>query len=163
MIALLLAVKAEIVLGVLLVLRHRTPRLAAVLVIVVVATSLLAGGDNDGPAQLQWVVFVIAGSLVAVSASRVLAPGAALSAAYRVGAAWWLVPSARLSGALCVPLLIVVGVTLVMDHSAGGVSSAGRMVCVIGLYATALAALVMALTAVLGASAGAAIGFMAAW
>ena len=163
MIARLLAAKAEIVLGALLVIRHRTPRLTALLVLAVVASGFLTRGGPGGPAHSRWVVFVVAGSLVAVSASRLLAPGAALAAGYRVAASWWLVPSARLVGALFVTFPLVAGAALVLGQPVGAEFSAGDLISVTGLYAATLAALVLALTPAVGASAAAAIGFMAAW
>lgn len=163
MIAGLLAAKAEIVLGALLVIRHRTPRLAAFLVLAVVTSSFLTRGATSGPAHSQWLVFFGAGSLAAVSASRLLAPGAALTAAYRVAASWWLVPAARLVGALFVTLPFVVGAALLLGQPVDAEFSTSKLVVVTGLYAATLAAQVMALTPALGASAAAAIGFMAAW
>jgi len=163
MIARLLAAKAEIVLGALLVIRHRTPRLTALLVLAVVASGFLTRGGSGSPANSPWVVFVVAGSLVAVSASRLLAPGAALAAGYRVAASWWLVPSARLVGALFVTFPLVAGAALVLGQPVGAGFSAGELISVTGLYAATLAALVLALTPAVGASAAAAIGFMAAW
>lgn len=163
MIAGLLAVKAEIVLGALLVIRHRTPRLAALLVLAVVASSFLVGGGSGGPGHSQWLAFFGAGSLAAVSASRLCAPGAALAAAYRVAASWWLVPTARLVGSLFVTLPFVVGAALLLGQPVGAAYSASELVAVIGLYAATLAALVLAVTPALGASAAAAIGFVAAW
>lgn len=163
MIAGLLAVKAEIVLGALLVIRHRTPRLAALLVLAVVASSFLAGGSSGGLGHSQWLVFFGAGSLAAVSASRLLAPGAALAAAYRVAASWWLVPTARLVGALFVTLPFVAGAALLLGQPVGAGFGASELVAVTGLYSATLAALVLALTPALGASAAAAIGFVTAW
>ena len=163
MIAVLLAVKAEIVLGALLVIRHRTPRLAALLVLAVVASSFLAGGGPGGPGHSQWLVFFGAGSLAAVSASRLLAPGAALAAGYRVAASWWLVPTARLVGSLLVTLPFVAGAALLLGQPVGAGLGASELVAVTGLYSATLAALVLALTPALGASAAAAIGFVTAW
>jgi hypothetical protein len=161
--ALLIAAKAEVVLGALLVIRHRTPRLAALLTLVVVVSSLMVGGGSRGLEQSQWVVFVVTGSLVAVSASRLLAPGPAMAAGYRVAASWWLVPSARLIGALFVTLPLVACAALVLGQPSGAGFGAIKVIAVTGVYAAALAALVLALTPAVGASAGAAIGFVAAW
>ncbi len=160
---LLLAVKAEVVLGALLVIRHRTPRLMGVLVLVVVASGFLIGSSSRSGAQPPWLVLVVAGCLAATCASRLLAPGAALAAGYRVAAAWWLVPSARLLGALLVIVPLVMCAALLVGYPTQGRVGLSALVAVASLYAAALGSLVLALTPALGASAGAAMGFMAAW
>lgn len=158
----MLAFKAEVVIGVLLVVRHRTPRLAALLVLVVV-TSTLAAGREVTAAHSVWLSLVVTGLLGAVAASRLLAPGANLAAGYRVASPWWLVPSGRLAGGLLALLPVVTGVALLLG--AVGLTTQGsvRLSALIICYAATSSSLVLALTPVIGASAAAAIGFLLAW
>jgi hypothetical protein len=95
---LLLRIKAEVVLGVLLVVRHRTARFMALLAVLVFGASAAAGGGNGYQSSL----LVVAGSLAAVGSSRLLAPGPALAALRSAAPAWWLGPAARLAGSLLV-------------------------------------------------------------
>ncbi|MBI2616239.1 MAG: hypothetical protein HYW52_11315, partial [Gemmatimonadetes bacterium] len=107
----LLAAKAEVVFGLQLVTRHRAPRLAALLGLGVAA---LAAASEPSPERVARVVLLVAGTLAAVSASRLLSPGPALAAARMVVAPWWLVPTGRLAGALCVLGPVTVGMGLAL-------------------------------------------------
>lgn len=159
----LLALQAEVVIGVLLVLRHRTLLLAGLLVLILLVSHMIAQSDGAATGSAVWVTLVVAGSLVAVAASRLLAPGANLAAAYRVAAAWWLVPAGRLVGGLAVTLPGVFAVALVV----GATSVTAWQLVQLGLltagYAASAGALIMAVTPVVGASAAAALGFAVAW
>jgi len=160
---LLLAAKAEAVLAVHLVIRHRTPRLAALLLLVVVLSTVLRSQATDGAARSLENLLLVCGTLAAVSGSRLLAPGAALSAAYRVAARWWLVPAGRLAGAMLVVLPVVGVTTIAMGPSQGrgtGVVSVLLASCV---YTGAVASTVTAATPVAGSSAAAALGLLLAW
>ena len=159
----LLGLQAEVAIGVLLVLRHRTLLLAGLLVLVVLVSHMIARSGGAATGSAVWVSQVVAGSLVAVAASRLLAPGANLAAAYRVAAAWWLVPTGRLVGGLAVTLPAVVAVAFVV----GGTSVTALQLVRLGLVtagcAASAGALIMAVTPVVGASAAAALGFAGAW
>jgi len=160
---LLLAAKAEAVLGAHLVMRHRTARLAALLVLVVVLATVFrnpeAQGTERGPSNLV----LVCGTLAAVAGSRLTAPGAALSAAYRVAARWWLVPCGRLVGALLV-VLPVVGVTAIAVGPSQGHGVEETSVLVAScLYTGAVASTVMAATPVAGSSTAATIGLLMAF
>jgi hypothetical protein len=160
---LLLAAKAEVVLGAHLVMRHRTPRLAALLLLVVVLSTILRSPATDVTERGSWNLMLVCGTLAAVAGSRVMAPGAALSAAYHVAAQWWLVPGGRLAGALLVALPIV-GVTAVaVGPSQGHGGEATSVLLASCLYTGAVASTVMAATPVTGSSAAATIGLLMAW
>ncbi len=158
---LLLAAKAEVVMGVHLVMRHRTPRLAGLLVLVVVLSAVLRdpAGSVRGPSNLLFVC----GTLAAVAGSRLLAPGAALAAAYRVAAPWPLVPAARLVGALLVVMPVVAVTTMAVGPSLGGGEVSGTVVVSAGVYTGAIASVVLAATPVTGSSVAAACGLLMAW
>ncbi len=68
----LLAVKAEVVLGLQLVSRHRAPRLAALLALGVAG---LTASADPSPERVARVALFVAATLAAVSASRLLSPG----------------------------------------------------------------------------------------
>lgn len=162
MVPLALAVKAEVVMGAHLVLRHRAPRLATLLALLVVVLAVLRDvGDTSGTGQAG-TVFVIGGTLAAVGASRLLAPGAALAGARRVAALWWLVPTGRLIGALLViaPIAGIAALTLGPHESGPGTI---RLALIGTVYTAAMASVILACAPALGASAAAAVGLSAAW
>ncbi len=104
-----LAFKAEVVLAILLVVRHRAPRLAVVLVLSLVL--LVAQRNRHGAASqvsMGHIVVLIGATLATIGGSRVFAPGGPLCAARRVGARWWLPPLGRLVGLLCLIVPTVV-------------------------------------------------------
>lgn len=156
-----LKLKAEVVLAVQLVSRHRATRLAVLLVLMLIAA--VAAGDGSGVAGRIRVVLVAAGTLGAVAGSRLLAPGGALAAARMSAGDWWLAPAGRLLGAVCIvaPVCFVGVVALLAPH-APLITHLG-----VGAVATVYAAGVTAVTAALapawGASAAAALGFFGAW
>lgn len=159
---LLLAAKAEAVLAVHLVIRHRTPRLAALLLLVVVLSTVLRSHATEGVAHGLWSLLLVCGTLAAVSGSRLMAPGAALSAAYRAAAPWWLVPAGRLAGAMLV-VLPVVGVTTIAMGPSQGRGTEVPVLLVSCVYTGAVASTVAAATPVAGSSAAAALGLLLAW
>jgi len=159
----LLAVKAEVLMGILLVVRHRTPRFAGLLVLALIASNMIAESLDGAAGNGVWINLVVGGSLAAVATSRLLAPGANLAAGYRAASDWWLVPTARLVGALAVvvPGLVAVGLSLGAASLAAG--EMVRLGVVTTGYVAGSSALVMAITPVMGASGAAAAGFILAW
>ncbi len=160
--ALALSAKAEIVVGVLLVIRHRTVRLAALLAFVAIGMGVLGSGDPDQTNHHQ-IVFVVAGSLAAVAGSRVLSPGAALAAARRAAGPWWLAPSGRLTGAALAvsPVIAIAAISLAAPVT--GAAAAAKLSAIAGCYAVALGALTLALAPLTGATAAGTLGLLAAW
>jgi hypothetical protein len=155
---LLLALKAETLLGLQLVTRHRAPRLAAMLGLALTAGAAVLPSGQAGSRS----ILLVGSTLAAVGASRLLAGGPAVAAARMVAAEWWVVPVGRLAGALCaiVPLALGGAALLVDPH--GGVGP-GRIAWVTCGYAAAVIACTMALTPILGASAAASSAFVAVW
>jgi hypothetical protein len=154
----LLALKAEALLGLQLVTRHRAPRLAAVLGLGLVAGAAVSpSGQTSGRS-----VLLIGSTLAVVGASRLTAIGPALAAARIVAARWWVVPVGRLAGALCavVPFALGVAALMVGPHGEAGL---GRIAWVTSGYAVALIACTMAMTPILGASVAATLAFLAVW
>jgi hypothetical protein len=161
--SLVLAAKAEVALAVLLVVRHRTPRLTGLLVLAIMTSVLIARSRDGATGSAVWITLVVSGSLAAVSGSRLLAPRPNLAAAYRVASDWWLVPTARLVGVLIVLLPILVSVALLMGAPSMTTRELVRLGAAAAGYAASWAALVMALTPAMGASGAAATGFLLAW
>jgi len=156
-----LALKADVVLGAQLVSRHRSPRLAAVLVL---ALLVAAAGQRPapGPARAPLAV-VAAGVMVAVAASRLFAPGGALAASRAAAARWWVAPVGRLTGALVLTLPLAVAAAALLVLPGAGVETAVRVSAAVILYGAALAAVTAALTPLLGSSVAASVGLMSAW
>jgi len=156
----LLAAKAEVVFGVQLVTRHRAPRLAALLGLGIAA---LAAASEPSPERVARVVLLIAGTLAAVSASRLLSPGPALAAARIVVAPWWLVPTGRLAGALCVVAPVTAGMGLALATASSQGAPVLGPVAVALAYSACVAACTMAVAPWWGASAAASVGFLGVW
>ncbi len=156
----LLAAKAEVVFGLQVVTRHRAPRLAALLGLGVAA---LAAASDPPPERVARVVLLVAAMLAAVSASRLLPPGPALAAARMVVAPWWLVPTGRLVGALCVVGPVTVGTALALATASPQGAPVLSPIAVSLAYAVCLAACTMAVAPLWGASAAASVGFLGAW
>jgi len=155
---LLQGLKAEAVLGLHLVTRHRAPRLAGVLGLALLAAAAVSqSGDARGRS-----VLLIGSTLAAVGASRLLAPGPALAAARMVAAPWWVVPTGRMVGALCAVLPVALGVAA-LNLGSQGEFGLWRVAWVTCGYAAALTACTMALVPSLGASAAATVAFLAVW
>ena len=104
------ALTAEVVLGVRLVVRHRSFRLAVALAMALLA----AAATSDNAVVARHAVFVAAGTLGAVSGVRLTAPGAALWAIRQAAADWWMPPVGRLIGALAAsgPVVVLGGLAL---------------------------------------------------
>ncbi len=141
-----LAFKAEVVLAILLVVRHRAPRLAVVLVLSLVL--LVAQRNGHGAASqvsMGHIVVLIGATLATIGGSRLFAPGGPLCAARRVGARWWLPPLGRLVGLLCliVPTVFAVSAVLVSPQ---GLGRASWTAVVASTYAACLGALTLAVT-----------------
>ncbi len=157
-----LAVKAELVLGMLLIVRHRTVRLTAALAVMGIALGMV-GNAAERPGLAQQTVLLVGGSLGAVAGSRLLAPGAALAAAWRLGSPWWLPSAGRLMGAA---LLIAPAVGVASAALVGPASSweAALQLGFVGwFYAMAIAAVTLAASPFLGASVSGALGLLAVW
>lgn len=156
------AVRGEVLLAVLLVIRHRALRLAAVLALVVVVLTVLAGPEAGVAARRQ-AVFVVGGSLAAVAGSRLLAPGPALAAARLAAGPWWLAPLGRLIGAWLVVAPPVAVAAAVLVGSVAGPWDAARIVAVGAAHGAAIASFVQALGPLGGAGVAAGLGLAAAW
>lgn len=157
----LVAFKAEIVLAVQLVTRHRAFRLAALLVLVL-TTALASGGPRTLHGR-HGLIVAMAGVLACVAGSRLLAPGGALTALRMAAGPWWLAPVGRLMGAWIVvyPLTLVPGVVLLAPQSSPRLALQAAVT--VAAYAASAIGCTAALTPVIGASSAAAIGFLAAW
>lgn len=152
-----LALKAEALLGLHLVTRHRAPRLAAALGLALGAASAASGSGATGARS----VLLIASTVAVVGASRLLAPGPALAAARMVAARWWVVPVGRLAGALSAvgPFALGIAGLVLGPHQSGF----WRVAWIAGGYAVVLMACTMALVPGLGASAAATLAFVMVW
>jgi hypothetical protein len=157
-----LAAKAELVFGMLLPARHRSVRLAATLAVAIVALGV-SGGAARNPDASVYLTLIVAGSLAAVAGSRLMAPGAALSAARHAACRWWLPPAGRLVGtaALLVPTVAVCAVGLLGPHADW--TAVTSLSVIAWVYATATAALVQAATPFLGASAAGTAVLLLVW
>ena len=157
-----LAAKAELVLGMLLPARHRSVRLAATLTVAIVALGV-SGGAGQNPETGAHLTLVVAGSLAAVAGSRLMAPGAALSAARQAAYQWWLPPVGRLAG-LAVLLAPTVGASAaVLLGPQADATAVARLSAIAWMYATTMAALVQAASPFLGASASGAAALILVW
>ncbi len=151
-------VKGEVVLGVLLVLRHRTVRLVGILTLLV----LLLATVNDADGTSAHALFVVGGCLAAVAGSRLMAPGAALAAARRAAGSWWLAPTGRLAGVLLLLAPILAVGAAALTASGGGEVPFVPLAVAALLQAAALGAVTLALAPALGASAAGMLGLIGA-
>lgn len=149
------------ILGTLLVVRHRSVRLVSMLAGIVLLLGMLGPGAGVAPTP-QWL-FLICGTVVAVAGARLLAPGAALASARRVAATWWLAPGGRLFGALILLAPFLALGAVIAGAPRSDVSGALRMAGIALLYAAALGGLALALAPLLGATAAAFLGLVGAW
>jgi len=156
----LLGAKAEVVLGFLLLVRHRTVRLVCAVTLALAALSLLPNlGLTSGKHQPETMLFV-AGSLAAVAGSRLLAPGGALAASRQVAERCWLAPLGRLVGAL----FLVVPVVSIVAFSLNAVEYGPvRMSIVTAVYVAAVASGAMALAPAMGATAATVAAMIVVW
>jgi hypothetical protein len=155
-----LAAKAEVVLGLQLVTRQRSVRLAALLAVGVTAAAAASAPSVD---RVAHVMLWIAGTLAALAGSRLLASGPALAAARMVVAPCWLAPIGRLLGALCAVVPATLGAGVALLAAAHGAAPVARMAGVTTVYAAAVAAVVMALAPLLGATGAASLGVLGVW
>ncbi len=147
--------------GAFAVARHRTVRVAGILAFAAIAAWMLSGVAHE-PRVTASTLLVAGGSLAAVAGSRLLAPGAALAAARRTGARWWLVPVGRLTGAV----LVVSPAVWIGAIALGGTDdwlAVLRLALVGWLYAAAVAAVSLALAPGIGASPAGALGLLGVW
>lgn len=158
--SLLLGAKAEVVFGVLLVVRHRPLRLACVLAFLMVALPPTQNLGRTPRSYQASTVFFIAGTLAAVAGSRLLAPGAALAASRQVASRCWVTSYGRLAGALLVVLPVVTVAVFSLNIPEYGHV---RLSSVASVYAAAVASGVMLMAPAIGASAAAMVGFVAVW
>jgi hypothetical protein len=154
-----LTLRAEIVLGGLLVARHRTFRLAVALVLVLVVVA----GSARGDAANTPTVLVTAGTLGAIAGARLLAPGAALASVLRTGAGWWVAPVGRLTGSALLLVPVVGAGVLALVWPAEGWGMAARCGVLAWGYGITWAACTLALSPILGAGPTGALGILAVW
>lgn len=154
--ATLLAIKAQAVFAVLVTVRHRTVRLALVLSGVVMVSDAIQRRAGSAPAV--GTLFVVAGWLAAVAASRLLAPGAALEAAWRSSGRWWLAPAGRLVGLLTLVVPVTWAAAILLATEWGAWAPLLSACAGAALYAAALGAFVLALPPAVGATAAGALG-----
>lgn len=146
--------KSEMVLAVQLAARHRTVRLTALLGL----AGLMAARSASDPLP---ALLLVAGGLGATAASRPLAPGAAFFLARRAGAHPITTAVGRLGGVT----LLVLGATAAALPVAGAGEVAAvvwRHVGVAVIAGVAIAAPVLALSPVIGASGAGALGLLVA-
>ena len=148
------------ILGTLLVVRHRSVRLVSMLAGIVLLLGML--GPEVGVAPTPHWLFLIFGSLIAVAGARLLAPGAALTSARRVAGPWWLAPGGRLLGALIL-LAPFLSLGAVAGTSGGDAAGALRLAGITLLFAAALGGLALALAPLLGATAAGSFSLVGAW
>lgn len=154
-----LTLRAEIMLGGLLVGRHRSFRLTLLLVLALIVVA----GSAQGAAASAHTLLVSAGTLGAVAGARLMAPGAALDSVRRVGATWW-VPSVGRLAAVAMVLAPLVGVgALALVRPAEDWVGAVRCGALAWGYGVTWAGCVLALAPVLGASPAAALGVLGVW
>jgi hypothetical protein len=163
MTATVLATKAEVVLASQLVLRHRTPRLAGFLVLVLTALWFVRSKEDATLPPDSRTVLLIAGTLAAAAGSRLAAPGGALACAYRVAGPWWMVPVGRTIGSMLVTLpLVFVGV-LVLGAPISALSGLCGLAIVTLVYTAVTTSCVLGCTPMLGSSAAATLGLAGTW
>lgn len=153
----LLAVKGEAVLGALLAVRHRAVRMTAILSLLILVLALVQGG-----AASTHTLFGVGGCLAAVAGSRLLAPGAALTAARRAAGPWWLAPAGRLAGVLLLLAPVLAVGAAALTASGGGETPFLPLGIAALLHAAALGALTLALAPAFGASAAGMLGLVGA-
>jgi len=142
-----------------LITRHRAPRLALVLVATLVAL-LKVERDPLTLAARQHGLVLIAGILSSIAASRLTSRGAALGSIRRVSSAWWVPTMGRLCGALCFVLLPVVLAAGILLPVSSLFSELPPLLAITLPYLAVMSSLVMALTPMVGASAGATVGLL---
>lgn len=154
-----LTLKAEVVLGGLLVGRDRTFRLSLILVL---ALLLLAGASAGGVASTH-TLLVAAGTLGAVAGARLLAPGPALESVRRAAAVWWVPPVGHLAGSALFLAPVVGAAVLALVRPAENWVGAARCGVLAWGYGLTWASCSLALAPILGASPAAALGVLAVW
>ena len=154
-----LTLRAEAVLGGLLVARHQTFRLAVVLALTLV---VIAGSARSGVVARN-AVLVVGGTVGAVAGARLMAPGAALDSVRRLGALWWVPSLGRLMGAALFLLPMVGAGALALVVPAEGWGGAVRCAALAWGYGLTWAACALALAPMVGASPAAALGMLAVW
>jgi hypothetical protein len=137
--------KAEVILGLLIVIRHRAVRLTGLLVLALVVFAVI-GIDAVENAKVYRTILVVGGSLVAVATSRLFAPGPVL-----------------LTGALLVVVSALAITVFTLAVPSQHPVDLLRIGVISVLYVGALGAGTAALTPMIGASASAVCGFIAAW
>ena len=147
--------KAETVLAVQLITRHRTVRLVALLAMVVVAATWMSPLDTAREASRT--IFLVSGAVASVAASRVLSPGAALASVGRAAGVWWLAPVGRLLG---VGLVATATASVAVVTLAGTHDHSTMLLFVSSAQAIGLAGIVMVLAPAWGSSAAGAVGLL---
>jgi hypothetical protein len=131
------------------------------MVAIMVVLGLAASAVGGALASTQ--VVLAGGTLGAVAGALPMSPGAALTAARRTAAAWWIAPVGRLVGvgAAAGPL---VGLAIAAVGWGGGglVGSLGTAAAVVP-FSLSCVALGMVLGTVVGESTAGAVGFIAVW
>lgn len=144
--------KAEVVLGFQLVSRHRAPRLAAALTLVLAVAMSLARSSASTPACPPLVLSLV-GGLSAIACSRPLAHGAALGSARLAAAPGWMVAGGRFIGAMLFIAPLVLFISVVTGHTTFGFAIWRAEV-----YAGAIGMTTVGLSPLVGASAASGIG-----
>ncbi|HEX9728735.1 MAG TPA: hypothetical protein VGA37_09535 [Gemmatimonadales bacterium] len=152
----LMAGKAEVVLALHLVTRHRAARLTALAAAAATGVAAVPGNDQASRA----LILAAVGTLAAVAASRPLAAGAPFLSARVAVATWRVVFVGRLIGAL-LPVLVVAGLAVVTRPVFGRALDLALLFAT-ATYGCVLAAVVMGLTPRLGASAATMVGLVCA-
>jgi hypothetical protein len=154
-----LTLRAEVVLGGLLVGRHRTFRLSLALVLALIVVA----GSARGGAVSTHTVLVAAGTLGAVAGARLMAPGAPLESVRRVGATWWVPPVGRVTGSALFLAPVVGAGALALVWPAEEWAAAASCAALAWGYGATWAGCALALAPFLGASPAAALGVLAVW
>lgn len=150
------------VLAVMLVIRHRTPRLAAAFVLAFSALTMWQDSALEVLPSHQGLALSLVAVLSVIGCSRLACVGGALEAARTAAARWWIVPVGRLLGLilLLLPVALGVGTALVVGR-VGSVSLPVFAMAAL-LLATALGSLILSVTPFAGASGAAGVGFILA-
>lgn len=141
--------------------RHRAIYLAAVLVAAILLVASV-GRSSDAVAA-SGLILLCAGSIAAVACSRLLCPGAALTAARWACAPWWIVPVGRLMGAWLVIGAVTLLIAAVLTLAHGNLVASLPLAVTIVVYVSALGSFVMSLAPFIGSSGAAASGLVTVW
>lgn len=156
-------IKAELVLAMLLISRHRTPRLVSFLALILIALFVWQDFARADTLNGFEVGMLLVTTLAVVGCSRLASLGGALESNRVVAAPWWVVPAGRLLGAmiLLAPMTLIIGAALVLGR--GNNPSLASFFGLTILLAASLGALTLSITPIFGASSAASVGFALAF